>query len=74
MPRVTEPDFRYSSVVTPKTDRVLHKEHIYVFRWVILQNNLVMMAAKRAQEIQDAEDAEREERDAVGDQVGGGEV
>jgi hypothetical protein len=31
-----------------------------------LQNNLVMMAAKRAREIQDAEDAEREEHDAVG--------
>jgi hypothetical protein len=35
-----------------------------------LQNNLVMRAANRAQEIQDAEDAEREERDAVGDGVG----
>jgi hypothetical protein len=31
-----------------------------------LQNNLVMIAAKRARDIQDAEDAEREEHDAVG--------
>jgi hypothetical protein len=50
----------------------LEKKKLAEVPTTALQNNLVMRAANRAQEIQDAEDAEREERDAVGDWVGGG--
>jgi hypothetical protein len=59
-----------------RTSRVerkeLEKKKLAEVPLTALQNNLVMMAAKRAREIQDAEDAEREERDAVGGRVGGG--
>jgi hypothetical protein len=58
-----------------RTSRVerkeLEKKKLAEVTPTALQKNLVMMAAKRAQEIQDAEDAEREERDAVRDPVGG---
>ena len=56
-----------------RTSRVerkeLEKKKLAEVHRTALQDNLVMMAAKRAQEIQDAEDAEREERDGVGGRV-----
>jgi hypothetical protein len=54
-----------------RTSRVerkeLEKKKLAEVPLTALQNNLDMMASKRAQDIQDVEDAEREERDAVGD-------
>jgi hypothetical protein len=43
-----------------KRRKQLEKKKLAEVPPTALQNNLVMMAAKRAQEIQDAEDAERE--------------